>query len=237
MNNLELLRIETVAIWSPDQFAAVDPAPELVIAQAVEGHLAIPSALLDDHIADQLRGVVEGSAPPEDPAVEPASLAACVALLSSRGAVEVTSGPSFVVEAPPVQAASGEMHRSDESWPPRLRNMRPQSVWAPDDWNDLLDGRYNGPWAVIISDGQVVAVCHTARSVEQAVEAGVWTHPDHRRQGHAAATTAAWGSIVNDQGRLAFYSTSAENVASQQVARRLGLRPIGWMWKLRLRYR
>lgn len=233
MNNLELLRIETVAIWSPDQFGAVDPAPELVILQAVDGQAAITSPALDEHIADQLRGLVEASELPADPAEEPAALAGCVAVLSSRGAVEVASGPSFVVEDSPAQVESGNIHRSDQSWPTSLRETRPQSVWAPDDWNDLLDGRY-GPWAVIINDAEVVAVCHTARSVPSAVEAGVWTHPDHRRQGNAAAVTAAWGGIVAGQDRHAFYSTSAENIASQQVARRLGLHPIGWMWKLRL---
>lgn len=236
MNNLELLQIETVAIWSPDQFAAVDPAPELVILQAVDGHLAITSPLLDEHVADQLRGLVEAAETPADPAEEPPALAACVALMSSRGAVEVTSGPSFVVEQSPVQAASGEIHRSDRPWPPTLRELRPHAVWAEDDWDQLLEGRY-GPWAVIIGDGEVVAVCHTARSVDRAVEAGVWTHSDHRRQGNATAVTAAWCDIVVDQDRFAFYSTSAENVASQQVARRIGLRPIGSMWKLRLHER
>ena len=157
-------------------------------------------------------------------------------MLSSRGAVEVTSGPSFVVEDSPAEVESVVIHRSDQSWPARLRDARPQSVWEPDDWNDLLDGRY-GPWAVIINNGEVVAVCHTARSVPNAVEAGVWTHPDHRRQGNAAAVTAAWGAIVAGHDRHAFYSTSAENIASQHVARRLGFRPIGWMWKLRLRDR
>jgi hypothetical protein len=44
-------------------------------------------------------------------------------------------------------------------------------------------------------------------------------------RGLAAAVTAAWSAQVAD--RTAFYSTSEDNLASQGVARRLGLRPLG----------
>jgi hypothetical protein len=33
-------------------------------------------------------------------------------------------------------------------------------------------------------------------------------------------------------GRVLFYSTDAQNLSSQRVAARLGLRPIGWTWNL-----
>lgn len=86
------------------------------------------------------------------------------------------------------------------------------------------------PWTVALVDGRVAAVCETARSAPASVEAGVWTYEPYRRRGLAAAVTAAWSAQV--VGRTAFYSTSDDNVASQGVARRLGLRQLGQWWSV-----
>jgi predicted GNAT family acetyltransferase len=82
-------------------------------------------------------------------------------------------------------------------------------------------------------DDQVISLCHSARLTEVAAEAGVWTDPRHRGHGLAAATTAAWASLLAPTGRQLFYSTSADNRSSQQVTARLGLRCIGWTWQVR----
>ena len=79
-------------------------------------------------------------------------------------------------------------------------------------------------------DGDVAAVCETARSAPSSVEAGLWTYEPHRRRGFGAAVTAAWSTLVTD--RTAFYSTSWDNHASQGVARALGLHPIGHWWQV-----
>ncbi|MFF3665559.1 GNAT family protein [Microtetraspora malaysiensis] len=47
-----------------------------------------------------------------------------------------------------------------------------------------------------------------------------------------AATTAAWADLLSADCPHLFYSTSADNLSSQRVAGRLGLRAIGWLWKL-----
>ena len=68
--------------------------------------------------------------------------------------------------------------------------------------------------------------------VDRGAEAGTWTDPDFQRRGYAAAVTAAWASLFAPTGRQLFYSTSADNRSSQRVAERLGLHPIGWLWKI-----
>jgi GNAT superfamily N-acetyltransferase len=81
--------------------------------------------------------------------------------------------------------------------------------------------------------GELVARCFSSRDAPEGREAGVWTHPAHRRRGYGAAVVACWAAgwaAVDD--RPSFYSTSADNLASQALAARLDLRPLGWMWKL-----
>jgi RimJ/RimL family protein N-acetyltransferase len=143
----------------------------------------------------------------------------------------VRGGPSFLVETigrPPDPTIA----TSDRPVPAALRDARPERWWEPQEWSDLLDGKL-GPWAIALGPDRVSALCHTPRARDRAAEAGVWTHPDHRRRGHAAAVTTAWAAVARSRYDVLFYSTSEDNVASQGVARTLGLRPIGWIWQLR----
>ena len=83
------------------------------------------------------------------------------------------------------------------------------------------------PMAVALQDGQAVAVCCSVRISKSAHEAGVETHPDFRRRGHAAAAAALWANLVRKAGCVPLYSTSWENVASRALASRLGLLQYG----------
>lgn len=80
------------------------------------------------------------------------------------------------------------------------------------------------PFYGIVRDGAVVSGCYSARLTDDAAEAGVDTNPEFRGQGFAAAVTNAWRVAIEASGRVALYSTSYDNVSSQAVSRRLGLR-------------
>ena len=95
----------------------------------------------------------------------------------------------------------------------------------------LLDGVL-GPWAMARIDGRIVSICHCARLADKGAEAGVWTDPDFRGRGHAAAVVAEWASLLAPTGRHLFYSTFRENRSSQRVAARLGARQIGCLWEI-----
>ena len=85
---------------------------------------------------------------------------------------------------------------------------------------ELDSGR---PYLAVIEDSQAVSVCQSVRLSWRAHEAGVDTLEAYRRRGYAASAVASWALAVRALNLVPLYSTSWENVASQGVARRLGL--------------
>ena len=150
--------------------------------------------------------------------------------LGAPVALTAESGPSYLVHQGAHAPSTAHLVRSDASDSDALRQANP-SNWATDEWQHLLRGDL-GPWVMATVDGRVVSICHASRCNAHAAEAGVWTQPDYRGQGHAAACTAEWASLMRPSGRLLFYSTSHTNHSSQRVAARLGLRRLGCLWQL-----
>lgn len=209
----------------------------MVIALAREGHFASFSAQLPGEILTECWGALLAwdSLPASmSPADTPPGLALLEAIFDRHGISAVLhSGPSYLVQEALTVDSTTELVTSASPLEERNRLQPPaEANWSPGEWQELLAGDL-GPWALALDGDDVVAICHSARVSGQGAEAGVRTSPEYRRRGHAAATTAAWAALVYESGRLPFYSTSADNLASQAVAARLGLLPLGWLWSLR----
>lgn len=97
-------------------------------------------------------------------------------------------------------------------------------------WGPELEARW--PCFGVMDGGLVVSICCCARTTVEAAEAGVETATGFRGRGMAAEAVAAWAEAVIASGRVAFYSTSRENLASQAVARKLGAFEFGEDWSL-----
>jgi hypothetical protein len=188
-------------------------------------------AQVPDALETELAAVLEQAPPPHDPSRPPIALDSCRRLLQTGGrSVSLKGGPSYLIEQLPPPDPSFRIERSDTP-PATLRDANPGN-WEPVEWTELLDGQL-GPWTMALDGHRVVSICHTPGPVTaRAAECGVWTDPAFRGRGYAAATTAAWAALLRPSGRHLFYSTDADNRSSQNVARRLGLRLIGWKWSL-----
>ncbi|SEL68209.1 GNAT family N-acetyltransferase [Paenibacillus sp. OK003] len=83
------------------------------------------------------------------------------------------------------------------------------------------------PVAAYVMEDSAVAVCCSARVSQQGAEASLNTAPKFRGQGYAAEAVKCWQYHVKESGRIPIYSTSWDNIASQTVARKLGLIQFG----------
>ena len=239
-SDIELLGIEIKTLWTTDDRGRLlrpaevngSPAPYLVIAGARGELIAAIGSDVPDALAGELVSVVARSPASLDARSPPAALARCQELIEgSLAPTEVTSGPSYLVPSRIVYTSSAKVHRSDGNAAALAERNPELAGWSGDEWRQLLLGDL-GPWAMAMIAGEVVSICHTSRLGEQGAEAGVWTAPGFRGQGHATAVTAAWASLFEAGSRVLFYSTSAENLSSQRVAARLNLREVGWRWQV-----
>ncbi|MEZ4708594.1 MAG: GNAT family N-acetyltransferase [Caldilineaceae bacterium] len=100
-------------------------------------------------------------------------------------------------------------------------------AWLHEEWHLVQPGM---AW---VERDAVASVCFSSRLTPHAAEAGLWTAEEYRGRGYAAAVVAAWARAVQQSGRRPLYSTSWDNLASQAVARKLGLIFYGEDWSLR----
>ena len=88
-----------------------------------------------------------------------------------------------------------------------------------------FDG-FAGHVYVIEGEGRVVSACVSTREDANCGEGWVFTAPDHRRQGLAEKVVSAWAESLIRAEKVPFYSHKIDNLASANLAKRLGLQPV-----------
>ncbi len=222
----DLLATELATVWSLTEAGHLVAAPEypvssplIAVATSYDGVIWRFAPGLDVADTSAFDELLMSEKPSSTIGWRPRSASVIAALLTDRhGAVTEHRGPSYLARCAPSEGPG----------------VLTSTMATPDDLIGLMDEddrtRLEPPWAVVIDDGVVGAVCETSRARTGSVEAGLWTYEAHRRRGLATAATAAWATLVTD--RTAFYSTEADNVGSQAVATRLGFEPLGQIWHL-----
>lgn len=226
--NLDLLAAEIDVIWGVDSRGREEP-PSVVVGDAGTESVVYARTDVPTSVSDRIGGIVTDCGLPKSARLIQQ------ALTESIGEVEETVGPSYICTNPAPQPAppAGQLLVSDETDPYALADVHIPPTWDEDEWQRLLHGRV-GPWAMVLDDGQMLSMCHSARIAPGGVEAGIWTADHARGQGLAAMCTAAWAHACRELPGDVFFSTDAYNIASQRVAARLQLPPIGQLWKFRL---
>jgi hypothetical protein len=191
------------------------PAPRLLVARTADGiHHRFGHTVPDD-LAQRLAALIEREPPAGDFRAPPSSVETLRAALSEHAPIAVEGGgPHFrfrgalmpAPEAVPITTSDVELVEDTFPWVT-------EAGWQP--------------CFAVVRDGAAVSVCFSARLSARAAEAGVETLPAFRGRGYATAVTAAWGAAIRSSGRIPLYSTSWENLASQGVARRVGLTMFG----------
>jgi hypothetical protein len=177
--------------------------------------------------AREIEALAAGEQPLAHPSSTPAHLDDYLDLLAREMPIEQqTAGLTFYVADPleyehEVTLVCSDTPAGDrmlatiaaQGMPPTLFALGFTALWPP--------------WCVALHDGAIASVAETVRTSSLGVEAGITTVPELRRRGYAAAAAAGWAAHPALHGHARFYSTQRTNVASQGVARRLGLRFVG----------
>lgn len=219
---LDLLALQAEALYTHDAAGRLlrvneqdgDPAPRFFLGRTLEGNLWRCRHDLPPDLTDELGRLVAEEPIAADLRDEPRNLARIRALLGSHAPIAgAWHGPAYHFPdaplAPPdgvvrVTAANGEVLRSN------FLDLIAQLDWLQ-------------PCLAVVEGGAAVSVCFSSRNHPRAAEAGVNTLEAARGRGYAARVVAGWAAAVRAEGRIPLYSTSWDNVASQGVARRLGL--------------
>ncbi|MCP3984779.1 MAG: GNAT family N-acetyltransferase [bacterium] len=196
------------------------PAPRLFLGRSAEGNVWATRRDVDTETSDELHRLCSAEPRLVNPGNEQPPLCRERAL-SLLGHVGVEyRGPCYVIpEKLPSDDRAREITASEScDWP----DVFP---WLADEFPHIA------PVAIAFEDGQAASICHSPRGLtEFAAEAGVETLGAFRGRGLATAAVASWAHAVQRTARLALYSTSWENAASQAVARRLSGKLYGENW-------
>jgi GNAT acetyltransferase len=224
LSDLDLMRLELDTSFTYDargrtllsnspHLADRKRAPHVIMARTSLGHIVRFHADVPDDVAQEITEIVAREPTDSDLHVPPTVAAEIEAVLSRHAPiVEQASGPTY--HFPDPMPSLGEAIRITADTRDLVRDTFP---WLHEEYAEWW------PAFAVLHDDAGVSACFSSRIGPLAMAAGVSTLPEFRRRGYAAIATAAWGTAVRMTGRIPFYGTTWDNLASQGVARRLSL--------------
>jgi hypothetical protein len=189
------------------------PAPRFYVGRTMAGHVLRFGSTLPDALAEDLSAII-ADWETVDALSFPSALGDAILTALGRSAPVIAGGEYPAYRFPESLAVPAGVVRLTAANRDSTRETYPWLHRSYDGW---------GRCFVAMHDGAAVSVCFSSRVGRQAEAAGVSTLPDFRGRGYASGVTAAWGESVRAAGRIPLYGTSRDNVASQGVARRVGL--------------
>jgi RimJ/RimL family protein N-acetyltransferase len=221
MTDLEFMAIQAETLYRVDQNERLlsvnepsnPPAPRLFLGRTRGGHLWRFRYDLPADLARELERLCRSEPVSADLPAQLAGYQAMRAALRAHGEIrDEWRGPAYrfpdQLDCPEHVLLIAEQNA--QALLPRFARLAAQLGTS---W----------PCIAVVEEGMAVSVCFSSRISDRAAEAGVETPPRFRRRGYAAAAVAGWAAEVRRSGRIPLYSASWANIASQGVARKLGL--------------
>lgn len=231
-SNLQLLDIQIKTLFLLDHEGRLrcinepdtPPAPRFFMGRTSDGHLWRVRYDLPADVTDQLDALCRSEPHGSTLACRPEHYQAMRGVLAEHAPiVGEYRGPAYWIPAD-IRVPTHVVLMSEAT----AHLVRETFPWLVP-W---LANPANGPVTAVIEQGNAVSVCFCSRITDRAAEAGIETLEAFRGKGHATAAVAGWAAAVQRTGRIALYSTSWENHASQGVAKKLGMVLYGEDWSI-----
>ncbi len=225
MDDGDLIRIQAETLFTydgrgrmlRDNYLDGGPAPRLFLGRTLSGDIVRFSETLPDTVVARLTALLEREPPAVNLRAAPAAAKALRDVLESHSPVAAHGGgPAYCF--PDALPRPADIVPVTDNNAALLQHTFPHLFRTPAARQQCV---------AVVRDDAAVSVCFSSRIGPQATEAEVETLPDFRGRGYAAAVTAGWALVVQAAGAIPLYCTSWENLASQSVARRVGLTMYG----------
>jgi len=223
ISDRELIKIQVEALFTQDENGHLQrinepdgdtkPAPRFFFGYTKEGSICRFRHDLPDNVVAQLKEVVAAEPMPVDSQKIPRNRRQFENILQSHEPIKrVWVGPAY-------------RFPKDIISPTNIVQLScKNSGLLKGDFAEMVSELNSfQPYSALIEDSQAVSICRSVRLSSRAHEAGVDTLVGYRRRGYATTVVAAWALAIRALNRIPLYSTSWDNLASQGVARRLGL--------------
>jgi len=192
-------------------------APRLFVGRTAVGHELRWRSDVPEATVSAIRDLLDREPSNGPLSQQPHCGDAIVALLAREGpVVRVWSGPAYRIDIQGLPSAPLAV---------RVTDANADLLRTFPDWRDEVNERQ--PFVVAVENDAAAALCCSVRITSAAHAAGAETLVAARRRGMASQAVAEWARAVDELGAIALYSTWWDNLASQAVARRLGMKLIG----------
>jgi len=215
LSNYELMQVHAGVRFKHDEAGRLITGPLLFIGITAQGIVERFHQTLGEDITNDLKHVIMKSSLLDNP--NKVNMVEMIQVLNKERPVErVYAGPVYVFHD--VRSKQTEAVRITHE------NIELLEQHFSDYFEDVDSGQ---PVFAVVRDRVAVSLCCCAVQTSIGAEASLRTAKDYRGATYALDVTTAWAAEIQNQGRIALYSTAWNNLSSQAVARKLELKQYG----------
>ncbi|MCM0005093.1 MULTISPECIES: GNAT family N-acetyltransferase [Bacillus cereus group] len=211
LSELDLIAIQVEVLFVHNQVGKMKyvneqgnpKAPRCFLGRTREGSITRYHCDLDDETVGKIEKLIR----------EPSNhieIAKIIHVLNEERTVKnIWMGPAFMF--------SNNLHKPTRTIQITEKN---KELFRENFPNLIEQMEWRQPYFAIVKNEKVVSICCSARSTPVAAEASVETLAEN---GYGTDVVTAWAISIQEENRISLYSTSWDNYASQEVARKLKL--------------